>query len=166
MDEFIISIFYEIDNFCKGLKEHFEHSLISRKEEAVSFEPPSALSLSEIMTICVYFHLSGYRTFKGYYTRLIQKDYRKFFPRSVSYNRFVELTPYAAIPLALFVQYTSSKSPCTGISFMDSTTLDVCDSHRIQQHKVFDGLAQRGKVPLDGFTASNSILSSMTAGKY
>ena len=145
MDEFIISIFYEIDNFCKGLKEHFEHSLISRKEEAVSFEPPSALSLSEIMTICVCFHLSGYRTFKGYYTRLIQKDYRKFFPRLVSYNRFVELMPYAAIPLTLFVQYTNSKSPCTGISFMDSTTLDVCDSHRIQQHKVFEGLAQRGK---------------------
>ena len=28
---------------------------------------------------------------------------------------------------------------------MDSTTLDVCDSHRIPQHKVFGGLAQRGK---------------------
>ena len=28
---------------------------------------------------------------------------------------------------------------------MDSTTLDVCDSHRISQHKVFQGIAQRGK---------------------
>ena len=37
MDEFIISVFYEIDNFCKELKERFKHSLISRKEEAVSF---------------------------------------------------------------------------------------------------------------------------------
>ena len=37
------------------------------------------------------------------------------------------------------------KGACTGISFMDSTTLDVCDSHRIQQHKVFQGVAQRGK---------------------
>ena len=97
------------------------------------------------MTICVCFHLSGYRTFKGYYTKLIQKDYRKFFPKLVSYNRFVELMPYAAIPLTLFIQYTSSKSPCTGISFVDSTTLDVCDNHRIPQHKVFGGLAQRGK---------------------
>ena len=28
---------------------------------------------------------------------------------------------------------------------MDSTTLDVCDSHRIQQHKVFEGIAQRDR---------------------
>lgn len=34
---------------------------------------------------------------------------------------------------------------CTGISFVDTTTLDVCDSHRIQQHKVFDDIAKRGK---------------------
>ena len=34
---------------------------------------------------------------------------------------------------------------CTGISFIDSTTLDVCDTRRIHSHKVFDGVAQRGK---------------------
>ena len=33
----------------------------------------------------------------------------------------------------------------TGITFMDSTTLEVCDNHRIPQHKVFHGIAQRGK---------------------
>lgn len=145
MDEIIISVFYDIDNFCKGLKIFFAHSLLPCDENPTSFEPPSALSLSEIMTICVLFHLSGYRTFKWYYTKFIQKDCRKFFPRQVSYNRFVELMPYAAMPLALFVQAIGAKSPCTGISFVDSTTLDVCDSHRIQQHKVFAETAQRGK---------------------
>lgn len=145
MDEIIISVFYDIDNFCKELKIFFEHSLLPCDENPTSFEPPSALSLSEIMTICVLFHLSGYRTFKWYYTKFIQKDCRKFFPRLVSYNRFVELMPYAAMPLALFVQAIGAKSPCTGISFVDSTTLDVCDSHRIQQHKVFAKIAQRGK---------------------
>ena len=33
--------------------------------------------------------------------------------------------------------------PC--INFIDSTTLDVCDTHRIYSHKVFKDLAQRGK---------------------
>ena len=94
MDEIIISVFYDIDNFCKELKIFFEHSLLPCDENPTSFEPPSALSLSEIMTICVLFHLSGYQTFKWYYTKFIQKDCRKFFPRLVSYNRFVELMPY------------------------------------------------------------------------
>ena len=53
--------------------------------------------------------------------------------------------PYAALPLSVFVPYICSKTSCTGISFVDSTTLDVCDSHRIQQHKVFVGIAKRGK---------------------
>ena len=96
------------------------------------------------MTICVGFHLSGYRNFKWYYTKFITKNYRKFFPKLVSYNRFVELMPHVAIPLTLFMQ-SKGKGNCTGISFMDSTTLDVCDSHRIPQHKVFQGIAQRGK---------------------
>lgn len=58
MDEFIISVFYDIDNFCKELKNYFEHSFIPRDGQQASFEPSSSLSLSEIMTICVCFHLS------------------------------------------------------------------------------------------------------------
>ena len=112
-------------------------------ENEISLQPPSSLILSEIMTICVIFHLSGYRTFKWYYTRFITKQYKKFFPNIVSYNRFVELMPYAAFPLTLFVY--SRKGSCSAINFIDSTTLDICDSHRIQQHKVFKGFAQRGK---------------------
>ena len=34
---------------------------------------------------------------------------------------------------------------CTGISFLDSTPLAVCNNHRIHHHKVFDGVARRGK---------------------
>ena len=145
MDEIIISVFYDIDNFCKELKKYFEHSRITIDGKAASLKPPSALSWSEVMTICVFFHLSGYRTFKWYDTKLIQKKYHKFFPKLVSYHRFVELMPYAAMPLTLFVQSIDPKFPCTGISFVDSTTRNVCDSHRIPQHKVFEGTAQQGR---------------------
>ena len=34
---------------------------------------------------------------------------------------------------------------CTGISIVDSTPLRVCNNKRIFNHKVFDGIAQRGK---------------------
>ena len=144
MDELIISVFCELDNFCKELNTYFEHVMLPCEKKKLRLEPSRSLSLSEIMTICVVFHLSGYRNFKWYYTRFMEKNYRKFFPKLVSYNRFVELMPYVAIPLTLFLQI-KGKGNCTGISFMDSTTLDVCDSHRISQHKVFQGIAQRGK---------------------
>ena len=144
MDELIISIFCELDNFSKELNSYFEHSMLPCDKKKLRLEPSRSLCLSEIMTICVAFHLSGYRNFKWYYTRFIAKNYRKFFPKPVSYNRFVELMPYVVIPLTLFMQI-KGKGKCTGISFIDSTTLDVCDSHRILQHKVFQGIAQRGK---------------------
>ena len=34
---------------------------------------------------------------------------------------------------------------CTGISFVDSTSIRVCHNKRIKRNKVFDGIAQVGK---------------------
>ena len=67
MDEFIISIFYEIDNFCREFIPYWEQQCLSMDDSRVNLELPSALTLSEAMTICVVFHHSGYRTFKKYY---------------------------------------------------------------------------------------------------
>ena len=106
-------------------------------------ELPSTLTLNEAMTICVVFHHSDYLTFKKYDQDLISQRDRKFFPHLVSYNRFVEWMPYTALPFAYFVCF--HKGSCTGIRFVDSTTLDVCDTYRIPQHKVFQEVAQRGK---------------------
>ncbi len=40
---------------------------------------------------------------------------------------------------------------CTGISFIDSTALAVCKNPRIHSHKVFAGLAERGKTSTGWF---------------
>jgi hypothetical protein len=34
---------------------------------------------------------------------------------------------------------------CNGFSFVDSTSIGVCKNYRIYSHKVFKGLAARGK---------------------
>lgn len=34
---------------------------------------------------------------------------------------------------------------CSGVSLIASTALRVCDNHRIHKHKVFEGMAERGK---------------------
>lgn len=74
---------------------------------------------------------------------------RAEFPKLVSYNRFVELMPRTLTALSLDVQRCFGQ--CTGLSFIDSTALAVCDSHRIHSHRVFKGLAQRGKTTLGWF---------------
>ncbi len=51
--------------------------------------------------------------------------------------------PSTLLPLCAYLR--ACLGPCTGISFLDSTPLAVGDNHRIHQHKVFDGLTQRGK---------------------
>ena len=61
----------------------------------------------------------------------------------MSYPRFVALTPYALIPLCTCLG--SLFGHCSGISFIDSTPLAVCHNARIHQHRVFAGLAERGK---------------------
>ncbi len=71
MDELIISAFIEINNFCKKFIPYMEQRCLSLDSAPASLESLGSLTLSEIMTICTVFHLSGYRTFKWYYTGLI-----------------------------------------------------------------------------------------------
>ena len=40
---------------------------------------------------------------------------------------------------------------CTGISFIDATSIKVCHNRRIPRHKVFQDLARRGKTSVDWF---------------
>ena len=64
----------------------------------------SKLSLSEVMTIVVAFHSSGYRTFKDFYLRQVLVHWRAAFPNLVSYTRFVELMPWSLFGLVHFLK--------------------------------------------------------------
>ena len=98
----------------------------------------------------ILFHDSGYRCLKHFYLEKVCKHLRHLFPKVVSYNRFVELEKEVAIPLALFIKKVLL-GKCTGISFVDSTPLRVCRNQRIHIHKVFRGIAQRGKCSMGWF---------------
>ena len=102
------------------------------------------MHLSEVMTICVYFQCSGYHTFKRYYKDYVCNVLKKDFVSLVSYNRFVEIMKETARPLALFAVSRNSNN-LTKVSFIDSTKLVVCKNLRIYSHKVFKGIAARGK---------------------
>jgi transposase len=143
----IVTIFCDIDDFCHSLfaREHpqlLAHSG-SKKRRA------SSLSLSEVMTILVWFHASHYRTFKHYYFDSVLPGKRAEFPGLPSYTRFVELIPLTLLPLCAYLQ--TRKGQPTGIQFIDSLPIRVCHNRRIPSHKVFAGLAQRGKGSMGWF---------------
>ena len=109
-----------------------------------------SLSISEIMTILIHFHQSHYRDFKAYYTGYVQERLHREFPGLVSYTRFVEFMPSVLLPLCVYLRQFCLGT-CTGISFIDSTSLAVCKNQRIHAHKVFSGLANRGKTSMGWF---------------
>ena len=72
------------------------------------------------------------------------------FPTLVSYNRFVEIMKYAFVPLLLYTIHTRF-GKYSGISFVDATSLKVCDNHRIHNHRVFSEYAKTGKSSMGCF---------------
>ena len=150
MDTNLVEIFYIIDEFCKEIEKTMEgHSLpkdISKKTRSRAF----TMSNSEVITIMIMFHQSRYRDIKSFYINYIQQHCKRDFPHTVSYNRFVELQQKALIPMAVFLQLCCL-GKCTGISFIDSTPIRVCHIKREKSHKVFKGLAAKGKSTIGWF---------------
>jgi hypothetical protein len=144
----LLELFCDVDDFCKGYLPFLQQQMLS--SGLITRQRARSLTISEVMTILIHFHQSHYRNFKAYYCEQVLPHLRSEFPGLVSYNRFVEFIPSALIPLCAYFQSTCL-GDCDGISFIDSTSLDVCLNQRIASHKVFAGLAQRGKTSTGWF---------------
>lgn len=142
----LTTIFYDVDEFCKLFEKNFNIRLLS--DGTGLRERPMSLTLSEAMTIAIFYHQSGYKTFKDFYTR--STALRPAFPCLPSYNRFLELQKKAFMPLAIYAKLRSN-GICNGISFIDSFPLRVSHQKRIPSHKTFQGLAARGKTSMGWF---------------
>jgi hypothetical protein len=142
----LLNLFVAVDDFCQTLTAQGPQPVLGQAKRPG--RKPS-LAASEVMTIIIYFHMSRYRDFKTYYTQYVTTHLRGEFPNLVSYTRFVELMPAVLWPLCLYLK--TRFGPVTGISFIDATALPVCHNRRISRHKVFDGLAARGKTSVGWF---------------
>jgi hypothetical protein len=143
----LLELFCHVDDFCKAFLPHWNKQLLSARRPR-GRRP--GLCMSEIMTILIHFHQSNYRNFKAYYLEYVMTHLRNEFPGLVSYNRFVELIPSVIMPLTHYLRH-ACLGTCTGITFIDSTTLAVCKNPRIHYHKTFAGLARRGKTSTGWF---------------
>lgn len=102
------------------------------------------MSDSEVITILILFHFGSFRNLKHFYLHYVQQHLEAEFPKTVSYNRFVELSHRVCMPMTLFLK-TCCLCECTGISFVDSISIRVCKNKRIYRNKVFKDIATTGK---------------------
>ncbi|QHT65204.1 IS982 family transposase [Rhodocytophaga rosea] len=145
----LTEIYFEVDEFCK---QNSLFLLQLLKEQGYYTKPyPCQLTLSEVMTILIYYHYSGYKTFKSYYIQMVSKQLRRDFPDLVAYHRFLELIPRAMLPMSLLLKSRCGQASHTGIYYMDSSPLQVCHPKRVHQHRTFKGLADWGKTSVGWF---------------
>ena len=90
------------------------------------------------------YFLGTFRNFKHYYLFFIKGTMKSYFPKAVSYNRFVELESRVFFQLMFFLNL-GAFGRCTGTTFVDSTMIPVCHNLRRYANKVFKGIATDGK---------------------
>ena len=142
----ITALFVCLDDFCKLYESAVkENALPSSKKRT----RPGYLTLSEMLLIEILYHFSAYKNFKYFYLYDICDRHRQCFNKVPCYDRFLALKKQLFMPLTLLLHSLNGEE--TGLYFADSTSLKVCHNKRIHAHKVFDGLATRGKSTMGWF---------------
>lgn len=141
----ISDIFCLIDEFYKDFDKTTRPFILGRPSKR-----PVTMSKSEVISICLLFHLSGFRCFKHFYIFYVQWHMQGEFLKTVSYNRFIKLNHEVLLPMTIFLK-TCCLGTCTGISFVDSTPIRVCHNKRIKRNKVFKDIAEVGKSTMGWF---------------
>jgi IS5 family transposase len=144
MKKDITGLFVFVDDFCKGVDEYLSRVLISCGDGVRKVTRVMGMTLSELLTIELFYHDSPCKNFQYFYQSYLPL-YREEFPHLVSYHRFVELKPRILSYLLVLLQWFCAHSDKTGIAYMDTTSLAVCHGKRISRNKVFQGLARLGK---------------------
>jgi hypothetical protein len=143
----LLELYCAVDDFWQSFEPHWRARLLDNGKP--QRQRAGDLSESEMMTLVIHFHQARYRDFKTYYTEFVQVYLRAEFPTLVSYPRFIQRLPSILEPLCVFLRHSFGR--CTGIAFIDSTALAVCDNRRIHAHSVFQDLAARGKTSMGWF---------------
>ena len=149
----ITALFVCLDDFCLLYKQALDSQalphVLEKKPGKKQRDRDGFLSLSELLFIQILFHLSPYKDFKHFYLYGICHEHRDKFKKVPSYQRIVALKKSLFMPLTLLMYALFGEE--TGLYFADSTALKVCHNKRIHSHKVFSGLAARGKTTMGWF---------------
>lgn len=146
IDEMMLyRLFIFADDACQALENYVKTHWLEKENSPQKKTKRPALRESEIITILVYYHYSGYKNFEYYYKQFVLTDLESYFPKAPSYSHFLTLESRVGILLAILMQTLCKKATKTNIYYIDSKKIPVCDNLRIHSHQVFKGLAARGK---------------------
>lgn len=138
----------EVLHFVSETAEEFEvemaRNALGSTSEAPKRRRKRMMSDAEVITILICFHFNSFRNFKYYYLGCVRKHWRHLFPKTFSYNRFVEVMPRCFVALTMFLK-PACFGRCSGISFVDSTCMPAVHNKRQLSMKVFKGIAEKGK---------------------
>ena len=149
----LLHIFCDVDDFMFIFDKWFKSHVLSQAPSTRGRK--ASLSMSEVMTIIIYFQQSGYREFKKYYKQEVLKYMRPEFPDLVSYNRFIELMPETLFPLCLYLRSRFGRQPVSLLSIRH-----VCPSATTSGLTVTKSLLRlllAAKVRWVGFMGSSCI---------
>lgn len=144
----LIEIFIAADDFCQDFQRWLD------TKPKVEFKLPrfeGRMEVSEILSIIVFYHYSGYKCFQYYYEQQVQTELTSHFPNQVSYKRFLQLISKSTVHLFAFSKWMTLTSEVTSIYYIDSKKLPVCHNRRIHNHRVFKDIAERGKTSTGWF---------------
>ena len=87
----ILTLFCRIDDFYLVFEKFLTSRSLQDDKPIETRGRPRSLHDSEVMTILIAFHQSGFRTFKHFYEKHVCVYWCAEFPNLVSYSRFVQL---------------------------------------------------------------------------
>ena len=130
-------ILKSISKFYNQNKSELQKHLLSSQKPCKQ----SKYDICVIATILVAYQFSGYKNFKLFYVKNYQK-LKRALNKVPSYSWFLRLQKSCLFLMLAYLQ--SQKGQKTGIYFIDSTPIKVCNNRRIHNHKVMNGIATRG----------------------
>lgn len=135
----LVEIFVSVDDFLIEFHPKLQRHLIGEDKWS-----KRAMNKSEVMSILIFFHLSGFRNFKTYYQVAIKGIFRSYFRTVYPYEYFVSLQSSLSLELYAYLNICCLGT-CQQANYIDSTAIEVCHVKREKQHKVFKKIARKGK---------------------
>lgn len=99
----ITEIFCIADDFCKELEKEFAKKVLPDSDNAPKRHRKRMMSDAEVITILICFHFNSYRNFKHYYLYCVRTMWKDLFPKTFSYNRFIEVMPRCFVAMTMFL---------------------------------------------------------------
>ena len=146
----VTEFFVEMDDFCIEFASQLENRPLLEDLSVKRRNRKGNLSDSEMMSIYLLFHFGQFTNFKHFYNQYVCKHLTDLFPSLISYERFNARQDRILLPLMLYLKYRGL-GMSRGINYIDSTLLRVCHSKREKQHRVFKGIAAKGKSTMGWF---------------